>query len=429
MPKKKEVAESAGTEARLSIRDKRVYIRGDERAGLLYDWKEIRKVLNKLGIPKEFYNPSTAPLDVAKWFVEMSERAVGKTTGWLLLGMVMYWLYGTVTCYVRPKKDMIAPSKAGSLFNVINDCEYVSKLTGGAYRGIVYKTQRWYFCNYDEAGNITTTCPTYFCRMLSIDQVGAYKSTVNEPYGDLILLDEFIPVAGRCTPQSEFVNFCDLISTVFRLREGGKIVLLANTINKYNQYFSDLEIFEQVATMQISENMTYTTDGGTKIYIEMIGAPRKYRTKKESWVRLFMGFRKPELSAITGTATWAVKNYQHIPDETDTGTDEPPIPLFNKVYIRHSNKLCQLEWVRHPTLGVIVYAHWATRTYDDSVILSIEDVYDKRQLYGTAPNTNIGKRIDQMIRMKKIYFSGNDVGSFVENYYGICGYSSLRNYW
>lgn len=403
---------------------KEQYIGGVKERGLKYDWHKIRKEFRKMGvIPHEYYDPCTAPLESAQWFVEVSERAVGKTTAWLLLGLLMHEMYGTVTVYVRSKRDMIAPKNSSSLYNVILANHYIDKITDGKYNHITYKSRKWYLCNIDKNGDIIDISPDYCTRMIAIEEGADLKSSFNEPFADIMLFDEFIPVNVRACVPNEFVYLVDVCSTVFRLRECCKVVLLANTIDRYNQYFHDLEIFERVATTAVSENFTHTTSGGTKVYFEMIGAPKQYRTKKERWNRLFAGFNKPELSSITGAATWAVKCYQHIPyTDDENGADVETV--YTKLYVYSQNKYIRLDVVDNSELGRCIYAHWATRVYPDSIILTTEQIQDSRYIWGIGRDTQIGKYLLRMLEMHKIYFAANDVGAFFENYLIKCGVTS-----
>lgn len=392
------------------------YIEDTQELGIAYDWKLIRKELKKLGIPTQFYNPSSAPLSAAQWFVEVSERTVGKTNGWLLLGLVMYKLYGTVTIYTRSTKEMIAPKHSSTLFSVILENGYIEKLTEGKYNSILYKSRKWFLTKIDENGDTKEVALDYCCRMVSIDEAENMKSTLNEFKGDLILWDEFIPVSGHRTRPTEFVNFCDLVSTVFRLRRSGIIALLANTIDKNNQILYDLEIQERIAIMQFGDHEIYSTNkSGTKIYIEMIGSKPIMKAKKRIWNGLFMGFNKPELSSITGESTWVVHNYQHIPDDPDNEGIEIK-PLYTKIYIFHNNKYVRLDIMKHSELGTLIYAHWATKTYSDSIILTNVYLYDKRYINGIGRHTRIGTIIERAIKYNKVYYSGNDVGTFLQNY-------------
>ena len=53
------------------------YIGNTADRGIQYDWHKIRKKMKELSIPGDFYNPVTAPIEQAQWFVEVSERASG----------------------------------------------------------------------------------------------------------------------------------------------------------------------------------------------------------------------------------------------------------------------------------------------------------------------------------------------------------------
>ena len=190
---------------------KKEFIDGKRNNGIIYDYSAIRKEFRKLKIPTEYYNPSKSPFDKCKWFINLSDRSTGKTTNWLLFGMTMNKLYGTVIQYVRQTNDMITPRNSKNLFDTILDNNYVSKLTEGKYNTIVYKAKRWYYAKSDENGEIVEQKNTHFMCMLSIDNAENYKSSYNAPYGDLIIFDEFI---GKYYYRNEFVRFNDLLKTI-----------------------------------------------------------------------------------------------------------------------------------------------------------------------------------------------------------------------
>ncbi len=80
-----------------------------------WDWKLIRKEWNKLKMPKDVvYDPFHIPLDVnninhASYYWLFSKRGVGKTTTMLILGLILFKLYGVVTQYIRQKEDQLRP--------------------------------------------------------------------------------------------------------------------------------------------------------------------------------------------------------------------------------------------------------------------------------------------------------------------------------
>lgn len=388
------------------------YIGDKPENGLFYDYHKIRKAYKKLGCPKEYYNPCTAPIEKVSWITEVSQRATGKTTGWLLWGLVMYWLYGTVTHYVRGAENEIAPKVSRDMYSVILDNNYIEILTDGKYNSITYKSRKWKLCHVNTDGDIDLTDPDYCTYMCSVDKAGNLKSSHNAPTGDLIIYDEFIPVNYKTT-FCDFVPFCDLCKTIFRDRLSGKIILLANTIDKENQYFHELEIYGRISEMDIGDNAIHTTDGGTNVYIEIVGTPTVLKTRKIAFNRLFLGFRNSRLSGITGMSTWSITNYPHIPECEYTS-------CYRKIYIYHNAKYVNLEVVTND-IGVCVYVHWATQIHDDSIILTNKSVGSPCEHFGVADDTCFGSLFRYICKTRRIYFASNDVGSFVQNYLAQCG--------
>ena len=148
---------------------------------------------------------------------------------------------------------------------------------------------------------------------------------------------------------------------------------------------------------------------GTKVFVERIEQPAAAKRQDEIDKVLYYGFPNPKLGAITGDE-WAVGCFQHIPDG-DTHM------IYQKLYIKYSNKLVRLDIVSHETLGLCVYAHWATYTYDDSIILTADERTDPRYKFKTGRG-----RLDQLLRRlfneNRVYYATNDVGMFIESYFG-----------
>lgn len=391
------------------------YILDNPEYGIQYDFKKIRKEFNKLGIPPDVYDPTTAPLERAKYFVETSERNIGKTTNWLLLGMVMNAMYGTIIQYIRQTENMIMPKSLKNLFAVILEYGYIEKITDGKYNSVVYKSRRYYYALVDDSGKVIEQAPEHFMFCACIEKAEDLKSSYNAPLGDLIILDEFI---GKYYYPNEFVRFCDLVKTIIRGRRSPLIVMLANTINPHSMYYNELEIYDDIQSMQIGENKLIETTRGTKIYIEIIGTTVEKKRKNNIINQLFFGFKNPMLGSITGD-NWAVRCYPHIPelpDKTDDG--ETYIETISRqLYIYYNNKYVRLDIVWHYQLGVCAYLHWATRTYSDSIILTAAERQDPRYRYKLGGG-KLEKYVKSLFAQNRVYYASNDVGSFVESYLG-----------
>ena len=391
------------------------YINNDPQLGIQYDWKIIRKEFKKLKIPPDVYNPCYCPFETAKYFVINSERDVGKTTNFLLLGMVMYKLYGTQIQYVRQIESMIMPKSIRNLFATIISHEYISKITDGQYNTVYYHGRRYYYALADETGKIIETAPEHFMFCCSIDKAIDLKSGYNAPVGDLIIFDEFI---GKYYYANEFINFEDLCKTIIRGRRSPIIVMLANTINAHSQYYNELEIYDTISQMHTGDKQIVKTALGTTIYIELIGVVVAKKQKRSIINELFFGFKNPLLGSITGNSEWSFKSYQHIPEYKE---GEEPDTLTRRLYIYHNNKYVRLDMMYHHELGLCCYLHWATRTYSDSIILTIDNRFDNRYHYKLG-NPKIEKVINYLLSENRMYYQTNDIGSFVENYLtNICG--------
>lgn len=385
------------------------YIDDNPELGLLYDLKLIERTFRQLDCPKDLFDPFPAMRSGCKYIVDLSERSTGKTTQWLLVGLVMYWLYGCQTQYIRDTEDMILPKSTRDLFSVILKHDYVSKLTNGEYNTITYKARRWFLAYCDEYGTVIREDSTHFCFMASVDKAEVLKSGYNAPFGDLIIFDEFI---GKYYTPNQFVRFCDLTKTIIRDRISPLIVMAANTIERHSQYFNELEIYDEVQQLQVGDHKILTSQRGTKIYVDLIGIAPKRRKKRSLVNQLFYGFKNPRLASITG-GDWALDPYQHIPSKSNARC------ISRQLYIYHNSKYVRLDVMEDPQLGLCIYIHWATRIYDDSIILTTVDRTDPRYQYKLGP-AGIAKLIKYSQDTNRIYYATNDVGSFVKNYLNYC---------
>ena len=125
------------------------YINDNVALGIKYDWKQIRKdwqqfekVFEKKGISDIVFNPLQFPVENNKYNIFLSERSRGKTTNFLLVGLLLNRRYGTVIQYIRQTEDDIKASNLQLLFDVIISNNYVEILTNGEYNTIDRKSTR-----------------------------------------------------------------------------------------------------------------------------------------------------------------------------------------------------------------------------------------------------------------------------------------------
>ena len=393
------------------------YIDGESKNGIKYDWGLIREEYLKLDVPSMYYDPLKMPIPETKWNIIMSERSRGKTSEILLLGMVMNKLYGTHIQYLRSREEMIVKKNSEDLFTVIVREGYVEKLTNGQYNSIVYRSRRWYYQKVDEDGNEIERSPEQFCTMLSIDRAEIYKSAYNSPLGDYIVFDEFIE---RAYYPDLFISLVDLIKTIARDRLSVIIVCLANTIDKNAIILKDLMITEAIEDMKQGDAKEIVTPKGTRIYVEIMAKVQKKAGKKRQKVNTeYYGFDNNRISGITGSDTWAVDSYPHTPKHFKILQKNHYLILNGKLI---NMEICQtippddkyeLEYYEDQ---IFINLHPATKTYDDSVIYTLDaDVYDSRKRFKFGM-MDFDKWLWGKYNQNLFTYADNTTGALVDKY-------------
>lgn len=369
--------------------------------------KAIREY-KKLGCPEGVYNPCNMPWKRNKYFVLCSERSIGKTTNILLFGMCLHEIDNTQLQYIRQHEDMLTPKNLSNLFATIEAYGYIEKVTKGKWKDLYYYSRGWYYCNKDENGKVVEKDASPFMICLGLNRNEYYKSSYNAPRGNYLIFDEF---CSRYYGQDEFISFCDVTKTVIRGRSEPVIIMLGNTLDRYNQYFSEMELLGITTSMPLGEHTETTTAKGTPIYVEFPTAEKT--THKLELNRLFYGFKNKKLGAITGD-DWALTPMQHI----DSRDDEREI-LFKNLYMIYEGNTIQLEFAFSPRYGSHVLAHFANAPHDDSRVYTVELMLDSRYRYKFGYD-DIDKLIWTLYERKKFYYATNSVGVLVDKYVDTC---------
>lgn len=375
------------------------------------NFKKIIKRYKELNCPDYVFNPCKLPYDRDKYFVICTERSVGKTTNVLLFGMCANDIDGTELVYIRSNDPMIERRNLLTLFSTIKEFDYIRKITHDHYTDVVYQSKRWYYCNYDENGDLADRAPEPFMTCVSIQSQELYKSTLNLPKGNILIFDEFI---SKRYPQDEFIDFCQLTRTIIRSRPDPIIFMLANTIDRNNQYFYELEINDIVSSMPLGANAEAVTSGGTCIYVDFF-AP-EITPQKNLFNSLFYGFKNKKLGSVTGK-DWSLNPMPH-PNRDDTRY------IYAKnYYVKWEDKLIQLEVCRSDTDGLHLICHYSTTPpKKDAIIYSLGLMQDWRYHYKFG-HTKADSLIWTLYERKKAFFSDNSVGAVMEKYY-----QSARDY-
>lgn len=379
------------------------YIENNPQNGIVIDWDKAFKYYQQLKLPKGIYNPAKElKIHEAEWFVLISSRSTGKTTNLLLIGIILFLMYGITIPYIRQRPDMISRQNIEKLFEVIRTFGYIQDLTDGLYNNVYYFGHKMYLCHIDENGDRDRKSE-YFMWALDLTQNEIYKSSLNMPTGDFILFDEFI---SSTYANNEFIILNDLIKTILRDRLSVKIFMLANTTNYYNEYLREMYIQDEVLKVGEDEPFIKLTRQKTRIFVHIISNRNKQRAKVNT---LYFGFDNPKLASITG-GSWAVDSYPHF------FRDDERQLVSKDFYLTYAGKILQLDYYISPKLGEHVFVHDAIKINDKARrIYTIGDITDRKETYKFG-NLPIDKRLWKLYNANKWYYLNNDIGFTVDTY-------------
>lgn len=363
------------------------------------------KTAKKLKLfPDGVYTPQRVD---AVWNAFISDRSSGKTTAWLIVGLIAYVEDGTITHYVRSKEQMIRESNINKIYSVIESCGYISKITNDKYNSIEYRrnVRGFYLVCKDSEGNTIASDTNCCCKVLSIDNNDNYKSSYQCDKADFVIFDEFINAYYK---SGEFVVFCDLLSTLFRKRLTGYIIMLANTINRRSEYFDELGCRDFIETAEQGDKITYELNG-TTVHVEIVGT--KLDDKRKLFNSRYFNFSNLRLNSITG-AGWSIDNVPHITKKADS-------ILVKNVFVHYQTNYVQLYVVKVNEYGLCIHAVKSNAPKKkDCIIYSVSDDFsDKKYIYSKG-NDRFSKWLwGYMYDSKKWFFATNSVGSIIKAYY------------
>lgn len=388
------------------------FINNDEVLGIAYDWRRIFKEYRRLGVPKTVYDPTTCPIEQVAYAQLMSQRSVGKTTSWLLIGMLMNRDYGTQIIYVRQREDQIMPKNSREALKVIieyQDGKYIRQITDGRYNSVYTHSRRSYYCVRDEDGRVTEKAEEPFMIAVCVEKAEDLKSGFNVPKGDLIVFDEFI---GSMYLPDEFVSFMQLISTIRRDRQSPRVIMLSNNTNVNSVYFKEFMISKEVRALKLGEHKLINTEKGTPIYTELIGL-RPSRTKTEG-NRFYFGFDNPKLASIWGGESWAFESVPHM------RLHDSDVYLYRGLRIRHNGQMLQCEFVYTEDRGLIINCHETSRSsYKDVIILTLDEIWRPNEMYAWG-HGKICQRFWDLYKFNKVYYDHNESGALLKDYVRQC---------
>ena len=387
--------------------------------------KEVMKVLKKLDIPKQFWPTWVEAIFTHDYTILLSIRKdSAKTTNALLLGLVLYYLYGYKTAYMR--SDEVQTRRAGieSLYDVIKGYKdgkgknYIEKLYDGKYNSIKYKpnVKKFVLCLVDADGNIQKEDNQNCCQVFTLERSIDYKSAVNDLL-NFIVFDEFMDTNRAFGRQ--MVELQDNISTFGREREDVRVLMLGNNVNRYNGWFEEFRIQDEIQyQLNYGGVIERSTELGTTLWCSLLGlSEEKKRDLKNRKIR-FSGFNTDNMNAFNGLGTWRGDMHPHIPDDEWINPEEIATNLF---VISHRNLYVQLNVYCSEEHGLFVFCHKINEPDENKRILTLTpkkftDIYGSGQ---TCLNTDVKNcliKIFNLRRANQWYYATNLIGDLIDDY-------------
>lgn len=338
----------------------------------------------------------------ADYSIIFGERSNGKTYASLLYGLKHYLKTGEQMAYVRRWKEDLRGHRASTLFAGLVANGEIIRLTKGEYNEVFYYSGKWFLSYYDAETKKRTPSIEPLCFAFALSDVEHDKST-SYPNVSTIIFDEFI--TRRYYLPDEFIIFMNVLSTIIRDRDGVRVLMLGNTVNKFCPYFAEMGL-TNIQSMEIGTIDIYKFGKkGATVAVEYT-APTA--VKKAS--NKYFSFDNEQLEMITG-GKWELSAYPHLPIKY-----RPKDVLFN-FFIDFNGQLLEGKIIQVENMQFIFIHRKTTPLIDGVLTYSLTPnpkPYYRRQILSHA--TTIQKRIASFFIRDLVFFQDNEVGDVVRNY-------------
>ena len=312
----------------------------------------------------------------------IGERSNGKTFAALEYGLKKFIQSNEKMAIIRRFREDFNGGRGASLFNGIVDSGVLDKLTHGEYKYIHYYNRRWYLANRDEKTNkMIFDLQNPLAYSFSLTQAEHDKSSAY-PNITTIVFDEFLSRKGYLP--DEFVLFMNSLSTIIRHRDNVKIFMLANTVNKYSPYFTEMGI-THIEKMNQGQIQVYQYgNSGLKLALEYCASIGESKASN-----IYFAFNNPRLQMIK-TGAWELDLYPHLPYKY-----RPKDVMFT-YFIQLEDTLLQAEIIQLD-VQIFTYIHRKTTPLKDEnmdVLFTLEHKPQPNIYYSlTRPVDELSRKI------------------------------------
>ena len=335
--------------------------------------------------------------------VIFGERSNGKTFAVQEYALKRFLEKGEELAILRRYREDFRGKLGQDTFGGIVKEDIISKLTGGVYSFIYVYGGVGYLAYYDDELKKVIKHEKPFVRFFSLVGAEHYKSTNYEDVGT-ILFDEFITRNGYLSDECQL--FFSIVSTIVRHRGNVKIFLLGNSVNKYGcPYFSELGLHNVINQEQgtIDE---YANNAGLKIAVEYTGSTKKGKESDK-----FFTFDNPRTKMITG-GVWECNQYPRLDFELKRKDIKFTFFVdYNDIIV--SGNIC----VKNKDMFIFFHKKTTPLQLRKKDIIYSVDCKISHNFLNVLGDEKISRIIRELIAKNKIYFSDNDTGELVRNWY------------
>lgn len=355
---------------------------------------------------KDYYSLKNILAKNADYNLIIGERSNGKTYACLKYCLEQYVKsgYEKQFAYVRRWKDDIIGKRAEVVFDSLLNNNEIFKITDGKFSNIKYYSGKYYLANYDDSQKKFIADVKPFCFNFALSDMEHDKST-SYPNIDNIVFDEFITRKYYLT--DEFVIFMNVLSTIIRDRKINKIFMCGNTVNKYNPYFEEFGIKNEIKQGTIDIYKYGNSD--LTLAIEYCRSSANVKQKSNS----YFAFNNPKLNMIKG-GQWELDFYPHLSENQRINYNTDCLFSF---YILFDSQIIQGDIIQNDDLFLFFHAKTTPIKEKNALIYSLDldtNFYHRRNILRNVDK--IDKKIFYFFATEKCFYQSNEIGESVHNY-------------
>ena len=370
-----------------------------------------------------------------KYIVVYGERSNGKSYSALKYCIKKFYQSGGTSSfgYIRRWTDDIKSSNMEQVFKSLRNNEKgdnaIAEVTKGEYNDVEYKTRCFYLVHKNEDGEIDKKCDEPVGYIFSLSESERIKST-GYPSIKSIIFEEFI--SEGLPMVNEFNRYMSVLSTIIRNRDDVIIMMLGNTVNKYNIYFAEFGFYkaknQKKNTVDVYE---YQCEDGSILKIACEYADMPDRKIKKS--NIYFAFNNK--NAMITNGSWQIGSYPHLPYYYK------PKDIKLMYFIKFDNEIFQCEIIKvidNKDNKIIIpdgykfsnrnvcftYIHRKTteiKTINDNIIY--QQIVDSKPNIRRKINNcydDISRFIYSFFTTEKVFYQDNEVGNAIESYINWC---------